>query len=124
MESTTKLDLSQFYGTENYYRTNPIFAKDMVHTDGVKYFADNAGNGAYWFLDIIATEVFPMLKKEPFISIRLIVGSNQSDTDAVIVATDGDENVIFRKLIPHTDCPVGVYEFFLTNNVLMLTSEY
>ena len=117
----TSLDLSQFYGTENYYKTF-LFNPHLKHTDGVQYFAEQAG--AFWFLDIIATEVFPMLKKEPFISIKLIVGSNQSDTDAVIVATDGDENVIFRKLIPHTDCPVGVYEFFLTDNVLMLTSEY
>ena len=122
MEITNKLDLSQFTGTENYYMTNRMFAPDMVHTDGVQYFAETAG--CYWFLDIVATEIYPLLKKEPFISIKLIVGSNKSDTDAVIVATDGDENVIFRKLIEHTDCPIGVYQFFLTDNVLMLTSEY
>ena len=117
----TTLDLSQFTGTEAYHRTF-MFTPKLVHTDGVQYFAETAG--CYWFLDIVATEIYPLTKKEPFISIKLIVGSNQSDTDAVIVATDGDENVIFRKLIPHTDCPVGVYEFFLTDNVLMLTSEY
>ena len=120
MDSTTKLDLSQFYGTENYYRTNPIFAKDMVHTDGVKYFADNAGNGAYWFLDIIATEVFPLLKKEPFLAITL----RADDGEATIGVEDGDLGLLFSKHIAYTDCPNGVYDFFLTNNVLMLTSEY
>jgi len=124
MESTATLDLSQFTGTENYYRTNHLFAKDMVHTDGVQYFADNAGNGAYWFLDIVATEYFPLLKKEPFISITLIVGSNQDDNNAMIVVEDGDCELLAKKIIEYTDCPVGEYKFFLTNNVLMLTSEY
>ena len=117
----TTLNLSQFTGTEAYHRTF-LFNPNLVHTDGVQYFADTAG--CYWFLDIVATEIYALTKQEPFISIKLIVGSNASDTDAVIVATDGNEDVIFRKLIPHTDCPVGVYEFFLTDNVLMLTSEY
>ena len=120
MESTTTLDLSQFYGTENYYRTNPIFAKDMVHTDGVQYFADNAGNGAYWFLDIVATEYFPMLKKEPFLSINMQV----EDGKAVIAVEDGDLKTLKIKKIEHTDCPTGIYQFFLTDNVLMLSSEY
>jgi len=66
LDSTTKLDLSQFYGTENYYRTNPIFAKDMVHTDGVKYFADNAGNGAYWFLTLSPLKHFHCSRKSHF----------------------------------------------------------
>lgn len=121
METTNKMDLSQFYGTEKYWKTN-IFTPQLKHTDGVQYFADTGG--CFWFLDIVASEIYPLLNKEPFIGIKLIVGSNQSETDAVIVATDGNEDVIFRKLIPHTDCPVGVYEFFLTDNVLMLTSEY
>ncbi len=124
MESTTTLDLSQFYVTENYYYTNPIFAKNMVHTDGVQYFAINAGNGAQWFLDIVATEYFPMLKKEPFISITLIVGSNQDDHNAMIVVEDGNCDLLAKKIIEYTDCPVGEYKFFLTDNVLMLTSEY
>jgi len=118
LDSTTKLDLSQFYGTENYYRTNPIFAKDMVHTDGVQYFADNAG--CYWFLDIIATEVFPLLKKEPFMAINLLV----EDGKAKIAVEDGDLKTLLAKQISHTDCPDGLYAFFLTDNVLMLTSEY
>ena len=115
------IDLSQFYGTEQYHKTS-VFSPNLKHTDGVQYFAEQAE--AFWFLDIVATEIFELTKQEPFIGINLIVGSNQSDTDAVIVATDGNEDVIFRKLIPNTDCPVGVYEFFLTDNVLMLTSEY
>lgn len=121
--TTTTLDLSQFIGTSSYY-PSCLFAPKMVHTDGVQYFAENAGNGAYWFLDIVATEIFPMLKKEPFICVNLIVGSNQDNNNAMIYAEDGDCEVIFKKVIEYTDCPVGEYKFFLTDNVLMLTSEY
>jgi hypothetical protein len=120
MESTTTLDLSQFIGTANYYQTNPMFAKGLHHTDGVQYFADNAGNGAQWFLDIVATEIFPMLKKEPFMAIKLVANNGT----AVITAEDGDCKEIFSKDISYTDCPDGDYQFFLTDNVLMLSSEY
>jgi len=118
MESTTKLDLSQFYGTENYYRTNPMFAKDLVHTDGVQYFADQAG--CYWFLDIVATEYLPLMRKHGLISIQLAVEDGIAD----ICVEDGDCEVLVQRNIPHTDCPNGLYRFFLTDNVLMLTSEY
>ena len=118
MESTTTLDLSQFTGTENYYRTNHLFAKDMA--DGVQYFAENAGNGAFWFLDIVATEIYPLTKKDPFLAINMLV----EDGQAKIAVEDGDLKLLFSKHIAHTDCPSGLYEFFLTDNVLMLTSEY
>ena len=119
MDSTTKLDLSQFYGTENYYSTF-MFAPKLVHTDGVQYFADNAGNGAYWFLDIVATEIYPLTKKDPFLAINL----KAEDGEATISVEDGDLKLLFSKHIAHTDCPSGLYEFFLTDNVFMLTSEY
>jgi hypothetical protein len=116
--NTTKLDLSQFYGTENYWRTHKIFAPELLHTDGVQYFADEAG--AYWFLDIVATEYFPMTEHESLLSIQLAVEDGKAD----ICVEDGDCKVLKQKHISLTDCPDGLYKFFLTNNVLMLTSEY
>jgi len=117
METTNKLDLSQFTGTESYHRTF-MFNPNLVHTDGVQYFAETAG--CYWFLDIVATEFYPLLAKEPFISIYLMVFDGQ----AKITVQDGDLNIIKKKSISHTDCPDGEYSFYLTDNVLMLTSEY
>lgn len=113
----TTIDLSQFYGTEAYHRTF-LFNPNLVHTDGVQYFADQAG--AYWFLDIVATEYYPLTKKEPFLSIQLAVEDGIGD----ICVEDGDCKVLVQRNIPHTDCPDGLYKFFLTDNVLMLTSEY
>jgi hypothetical protein len=95
-----------------------MFTPKLVHTDGVQYFAETAG--CFWFLDIVATEVYPLTKKEPFLAINMLV----EDGQAKIAVEDGDLGLLFSKHIAHTDCPSGLYEFFLTDNVLMLTSEY
>ena len=113
----TTLNLSQFCGTTQYHRTF-MFTPKLVHTDGVQYFAETAG--CFWFLDIVATEVYPLTKKEPFLAINMLV----EDGQAKIAVEDGDLGLLFSKHIAHTDCPSGLYEFFLTDNVLMLTSEY
>jgi len=113
----TTLDLSQFTGTEAYHRTF-LFNPNLVHTDGVQYFAETAG--CYWFLDIVATEFYPLTEHEEFLSIKMTV----ADGKAKIIVEDGDCTVLKTKNISHTDCPDGEYEFFLTNNVFMLTSEY
>jgi hypothetical protein len=109
-------DLSNFTGTENWYRHNLMH--DTVYTDGVKYFAEKAG--AYWFLDIVDTELFPLQKQHGFLSITMTVANEQ----ASIVATDGDLTTLWNKDITFTDCPEGEYKFFFTDNVLLLTSEY
>ena len=110
-------NLSQFYGTENYYKTF-LFNPRLKHTDGVQYFAKTAG--AFWFLDIIATEIYKLTSQHEFIAITLDVDNGK----AKITATDGDDHRIFQKNISYTDCPDGEYRFYLADNVLMLTSEY
>lgn len=113
----TALNLSQFTGTEVYHRTF-VFNRSLVHTDGVQYFAETAG--CFWFLDIVATSIFPLTKNDPFLTIYLIA----KDGKAEIIVQDGDVTRLMQKHIEYTDCPDGTYEFFLTDNVLMLTSEY
>lgn len=111
-------DLRNFTGTENWYR-HPLVSK-MLYTDGVKYFAENAGGGAYWFLDIVATEIFPILAGQPFLHITM----KSSGSKATITVTDGNENPpLFTRAINFTDCPKGDWEFYLTDNVLLLPME-
>jgi hypothetical protein len=111
------LDLSQFTGTEAYHRTF-VFSPKLKHTDGVQYFAEQAQ--AFWFLDIVATEIYPFSDKYPFMTIYLTVG----DGKAEIIVQDGDISRLMQRQIEFTDCPEGVYSFFLTDDVLMLCSEY
>lgn len=112
-----EIDLSQFYGTEKYHKTF-VFSPKLKHTDGVQYFAEQAG--AFWLLDVIATEIYPFSDKYPFMVLTLTV----KEKKAKLVVDDGDDNWIFQKNIDFTDCPDGEYRFYLIGDVLMLPSEY
>jgi hypothetical protein len=107
------MNLSQFTGTENWYKH--ALTKN-VYTDGVKYFAEHAG--AYWFIDKVLYEYAVM--GEEFLSITLIALGGQ----AKIRVTDGNDRTLADDFISFTDCPNGTYEFFFTDGVLLLTSEY
>ncbi len=109
-------ELRQHYGTENWYK-HPL-SLTMKYTEGVRAFAQAAG--AYWLLDIIATEVMPLTKTEDFLSVELIV----TGSTAKLFVDDGNSAILFIKKIPFTDCPEGEWKFYLTDNVLMLPSEY
>lgn len=105
-------ELCQFTGTEHYHR-HPF---NLLMTDGAKYFADKAG--AYWLMDIIATQ--PEIHHEPFAVVDLIV----ADSEADLVVTDGNDNEVYRRHIDFTDCPDGIWRFFVIDNVVLLPSEY
>ena len=111
-----RADLSQFTGTEQWYRHG--INRRMLFTDGVKYFAEQAG--CYWFLDIIATEVFSLLREQPFLVITMDVDDGEAD----IFVDDGNGNVVWKRHINFTDAPDGDWRFYLTDNVLMVPSEY
>ena len=109
-------DLTAFIGTETWHR-HPINRSTLL-TDGVVYFADQAG--AWWFLDIVATEVMRSHRMKPFLVIDLDVASDKAD----IRVSDGDDNQIYRRHIHFTDAPNGLWRFYLTDNVVLLPSEY
>lgn len=113
--------LAQCTGTGTWWR-HPL-NRNMLHTDGVLCFADNAGGGAHWFLDIVATEIFPKMRDHDFLAITLAVDDNHA---ACITAYDENADVplVFERRVEWTDCPAGKWRFFLTDNVLLLPSEY
>lgn len=107
------IDLSQFYGTENYYR----HISGKVYTDGVQYFASKAG--AYWFVDLVLLELAN--GDEPFVVVQLSVDDEQAD----ITVTDGNDNSLMPVYrVEWTDCPTGDYTFYICDGVMMLSSEY
>lgn len=109
-------ELAQFTGTETWHRHPPN--RECLYTDGVKYFAEQVGG--YWLLDILATEFFELQHKAGFLSIALKVAGRQAD----LVIEDGNDNELARKHIEFTDCPEGEWEFFFTDNVILLRTEY
>ncbi|NOU22268.1 MAG: helicase [Methyloglobulus sp.] len=115
-----KAELANYHGTDQWYRH--MLVRDMLYTDGVQCFAENGGSqGAYWFIDIIATEYWRLLTKQPFMVIVLSVSDNST---AVITVDDGNGRIITTKQIHYTDMQPGDWKFFLTDNVLLLPGEY
>ena len=114
------IDLSQFTGTENYYRHPIQLGPKCVYTDGVAYFATHAK--AYWFLDIVFTELNQLQRDHEFLAITLSVQASK----ATITATDGNDpdKTLWSHKVEFTDCPDGNYLFFFTNDVFFLRSEY
>ena len=89
--SALSADLQMFMGTEQWFR-HPL-SSNFKYTDGVKFFAEHCGGGAYWLMDIIQTEVVPLLTEENyFISIKMDVLLGENNKVATIVADDGNDN--------------------------------
>ena len=74
--------LAQCTGSEHWYRH--LLVRAFIYTDGAETFAEMAG--AYWFLDIVATEVLPFQKREEFIVVTLAVRGSKPR----ITADDGN----------------------------------
>ncbi len=115
----TEADLSQFHGTEVWYR-HPLNRK-VLFTEGVKYVADEAG--AYWLLDEIALTQFTHQKvaAEEFQVWKLKF--NDTGRGASLICEDGNYNVVYTKEIDYTDFPFDGFVLWFENNVIMLPGE-
>ena len=114
-----KADLTQFTGTEQWYRHG--INRRVLFTDGAKYVADTAG--AYWLLDEIAL-IQPHNKRvaaEEFQVWKLVVRSNRT---ATLTCNDGNDNIVYTKEIKYTDFTLDEIAFYFTDNVMYLPSEH
>ena len=114
-----KSDLTQFTGTEQYYRHG--INRKVLFTDGAKYVADTAG--AYWLLDEIAL-IQPynkLVAAEKFQVWKLVVRPNRT---ATLTCDDGNDSIVYTKEIRYTDFPLDEITFYFANNVIHLPSEY
>jgi hypothetical protein len=116
--SLTPDDLRQFTGTDNWYRH---WMGKILYTDGVKHFAETVGG--YWFIDLVGS-VWDVISGEDFVNIEMTVKNGKAN----IVMDDGDkgdgEKTLYQQSIEFTDCPEGVWKFYLEGNVLLLPSEH
>jgi len=122
MTKTSKLtesDLSQFTGSENWYRHG--INRNVVFTDGAKYVADEGG--AYWLLDAIAIaqRFEKSVAAEGFQVWKLKVNE---DRTASLVCDDGNNNIVYTQHIAFTDFPLDEIKFYFTDNTILLPSEY
>ena len=117
----TKFDptqLSQFTGTQRYYRLN----RKCLLTDGTKYLAEAVG--AFWLMDAAASYLIELGNADWFVQIKLVV----TGSSAVLTIEDGNGHVRARQEIPYTDFPIPQYTLYACWNgeawVIMLPSEY
>lgn len=128
-------------GTEQTY-THPLHKK-VIYSEGFRAFAQNAGNGAYWLLDILATqpEILEGVRRHGFCVVVLEVAELIGNTAVLTVARDYSprynkddveiggsfDQIVYQLGIDHTDCPVGVWKFYYQSGdpaFLSLPSEY
>jgi len=118
-------DFTAFTGSLNQYSHKLPMTPELRLTDGTKAFAEKMG--AYWFMDIIATEFLPLLSEEDYI---IFIQVTVDDTNsAIIVGTDGDKGdgpkILHTRVIEYTDLPPNSgFKFYLSDGLLMLPSEY
>ena len=111
--------LSQFTGTEQYYRLYPT----LVLTDGTKYLADTAG--CYWLMDLYASHLASVDPKvESFTCLKL----TKNGIGAEIEIEDGNTHALAKQHVEYTDFPLDTFVFYAVWAgefwVSMLTSEY
>jgi hypothetical protein len=117
-KTLTKNDLSQFTGSEQWYRHSLV--RKVLYTDGAQYVAETGG--AYWLLDEIAFgQGEAKIAAEEFQVWRLKVNS---DHTATLTCDDGNDRIVFTKPIEYTDFPLDEIAFYFTDNVILLQSEY
>ena len=121
--------LANHYGSESVFRHSLV--RNVCYTEGVQAFAQHAGGGGYWLLDILATEpaILGLAKSEGIAFATLAV----KDGKAVLsVAADSGIPPVFSQAIPYTDCPDGDWLFYLSATevgdqpvvMILLPSEY
>mgnify|MGYP000539425177 CR=1 FL=1 len=111
-------NLSQFTGTENYYRLMPR----LVITDGVRYLANQAN--MYWLVTAIYSHLVTKPIHSEFVVARLVI----SGKTANLVLDDGNDQVICEQHIEYTDFPLDEVTIYCSYQdrlwVLLLASEY
>jgi hypothetical protein len=109
--------LAMHTGSESVFRH---WTRRLVYTEGVQHLAEQAG--AYWLIDLIASWTLePKMRDEEFVVWKLSVNA---DHTALAVAEDGNGNELARQEIEYSDFPLEEISLYLTDNTLLLPSEY
>jgi hypothetical protein len=118
-------ELCQHTGSDQLFHHSLV--KSFNYTEGVRAFFQQAGQGAYWLGDILATEpaIKDAVRMHGFcIALLEVTGTSAVLTVARDMSTKKDaagavtgrtfDCVAFERLIDYTDCPEGAWKFYLT----------
>lgn len=105
-------------------RTRHPFNRRFIYTAGVKAVAELVG--AYWLLDIIATEIAPIsiAKWDEDENSILFFRMTVSDSKAKLwLERDTDDTVYWTRDIEFTDFPAGEWTFYLEIDGLIVPDQ-
>lgn len=98
----------------NQYIRHPL-ARKLIYSDGIKEVADAAG--AYWFLDIVGTEIAPKLLK------RFEDDLGNASCEVILTVADDKAEIEvigwYKRKIEMTDFPEGQWSFELAVDGLL-----
>jgi hypothetical protein len=110
--------LTQFIGTEHYYR----ISRRHLLTDGTKYLAEHAE--CFWMMDAIASHLSEIGTSDWFVQIKVTV----KESRVTMIYDDGNGKEHARQEIPYTDFPLPMIILYACWDgehwVIMLPSEY
>lgn len=114
-----KHELKNFTGTETWFR-HTLFRK-FLYTEGVQFLAENAE--CYWLIDKIFGAQFEhqTVRDELFQTWDLTVQPNGS---AILQCGDGNDTIVHSETLTFTTFPMDTIRLFLTDDVLLLPTEY
>ena len=116
----TTADLSQFTGSENWYRHS--LNRDIRYTDGVQYVAE--AGGAYWLLDEIALANRYQLRVKAEELQVWTLRRDERGNGATLDCVDGNGNTVYSKRIEFTDFPLDTVKLFCVGGTILLPSEH
>ncbi len=115
--------LEDFRGTEMFYKSATVKCR---YTEGIKYLAETAH--CYWMLSDSSIVAETLMKQSYFITVdfkRLTEKEQQKEKcEAVIIYSDGNDNVLKTQKYISTDFPLDELRMFYVDNTLLLPSEY
>jgi len=111
-------ELSQFTGTESYYKSTFGLLK---LTEGMHWLREQLD--CYWLIDIIeSVQGLKQIKKAGFQVWTLVINPDKSWV--VTCKEDTDRPVIYEQEGNWTDFKLDKIEFYCINKVVLLKSEY
>jgi len=116
----SEADLRQFAGDSVVWFRHPDNG-DVHYTMGVRYVAKEGG--AQWLIDEIALSQRSekRLAGQPFQVWKLTVNA---DHTGMITVEDGNDTVLFTKALDDIDFPLPEIILWLSDNVILLPTEY
>jgi hypothetical protein len=117
-KNLTHSDLAHFTGTEQIWRHSLI--PHVRYTDGARHVA--VAGQAWWLLDKIACA--QLETKHAAQTFQLWTLTVKQDLSADLVCTDGNGNTVSAERLGYTDFPLPEIKLYVTDNTILLPSEY